>query len=101
MIATALALSPRLLLLDEPASSLTKPEIQKLTDIILRINAKGISLLLIEHVLSLLTAVSQRLLVLDHGKLICMGKPETVTKDPGVIEAYLGTQRGKHDKATA
>ncbi|MEN8173841.1 MAG: ABC transporter ATP-binding protein, partial [Chloroflexota bacterium] len=100
MLAGALAFSPRLILLDEPASSLTKPEIEKLKKIIIRINQGGVSILLIEHVLALLIDVSQRLLILNHGKMLSMGEPDKVIKEASVIEAYLGNQ-GKENATTS
>lgn len=90
MIASALALQPSLLLLDEPASGLTQPEIKRMQAVIENLRARGMTILLIEHVLSLLSALSDKLIVLDQGKLLAEGRPETVIADPRVVEAYLG-----------
>lgn len=90
MIASALAMRPRLLLLDEPASSLIPSEIDHIEKLILSIRASGVAVLLIEHVLPLLLAVSDRLVVLDQGEVIASGGPREVIADSKVIEAYLG-----------
>lgn len=90
MVAGAMALDPRVLLLDEPASSLTPQEIDRMRALILHLKEMGIAILLIEHVLELLTGVSDRLLVLDQGMPIALGEPSAVVKDSKVVEAYLG-----------
>jgi branched-chain amino acid transport system ATP-binding protein len=90
MLATAVAQKPKLLLLDEPASSLVESEVDWVRDTILKLNGTGITILLIEHVLPLLMAVSKRLLVMEQGRVIALGEPEEVTRDKAVIEAYLG-----------
>jgi len=90
MIASALISRPALLMLDEPASGLTKPEIKHLDDLLVAVNKTGVTVLLIEHVLSLLLSVSQRLIVLNQGRVLAAGDPREVVKNPQVVEAYLG-----------
>ena len=96
MIASAIVTEPRVLLLDEPASGLTKPEIDETIDLIRRLNERGVTLLVIEHVLPLLLTVSARLLVLNHGSELVTGTPDDVIRDPHVVEAYLGS-RASHE----
>jgi branched-chain amino acid transport system ATP-binding protein len=93
MLATAVAMSPRILLLDEPASGLTKPEIAQAIGLVRKIAARGLTILLIEHVLTFLITLSQRLLVLNQGQILALGEPRAVIKEPRVIEAYLGSRR--------
>jgi branched-chain amino acid transport system ATP-binding protein len=93
MLASALAMSPRALLLDEPASGLSKPEIEQLIALIRRIAARGVAILLIEHVLTVLLALSQRLMVLNQGRVLTHGDPDSVVQNPEVIRAYLGDRK--------
>ncbi|WP_191059860.1 ABC transporter ATP-binding protein [Geminicoccus harenae] len=93
MLATAVAMQPRILLLDEPASSLTKPEIEASIGLIRRIAARGITIVLIEHVLTFLMSLSQHLMVLNNGQVLARGRPAEVIADSRVVEAYLGTRR--------
>ena len=90
MIASALVAEPKLLLLDEPASGLTKPEIEKLRDLILGLSRSGTTIIIIEHVLTLLVAVASRLIVLNEGRVLAEGAPTAVVRDERVISAYLG-----------
>ena len=90
-IARALALKPKLLLLDEPAAGMNPKETEALQEFILKIRSEmGLTILLIEHDMRLVMRISDRIAVLDYGSKICEGKPEEVRTNPRVIEAYLG-----------
>jgi branched-chain amino acid transport system ATP-binding protein len=89
-LAKALAMKPRLLLLDEVMAGLRPGEIQPALDLIASLKQEGVTLLVVEHVMKAITAVSDSLLVMHEGRELAHGEPEQVMKDERVIEAYLG-----------
>ena len=91
MIGAALATEPKILMLDEPMAGSNAREIKQLMDLIRRINGElGITIIIIEHFMRVLTELTVKLLVIESGRMICCDDPEIVASDPKVIECYLG-----------
>lgn len=89
-IARALAVQPKLLLLDEPAAGLNDTETFELSRLIKKIRDAGVTIILVEHNMGLVMDISDTVLVLNYGRVIAMGKPDEVQKNDDVIAAYLG-----------
>jgi branched-chain amino acid transport system ATP-binding protein len=91
-VARALATQPRLLLLDEVMAGLRPTETDRMVAILRELNADGLTILLIEHVMRAVMALASRILVLHHGAAIAEGPPERVVRDPAVLSSYLGAE---------
>ncbi|MBT9258896.1 MAG: ABC transporter ATP-binding protein [Clostridiales bacterium] len=89
-VARALAAEPRLLLLDEVLAGLNPTEVQEMVEVIRSLRREDLAILIIEHVMTAIMSLSDRIIVLDQGKVIAEGSPQEVAEDPAVQEAYLG-----------
>jgi branched-chain amino acid transport system permease protein len=89
-LARALAGRPRLLLMDEPLAGLAAPEIEDMLGVIRSLAERGTTVVIIEHTMRAMVRIAERLIVLDHGRILAVGKPSDITSEPSVIEAYLG-----------
>lgn len=92
-IARSLAMQPRLLLLDEPFAGLNPVMANKVSSVLRELHSRGLTLVLVEHNVQLITSLCQRIVALDEGKVIAQGKPREVVRNPLVVEAYLGSRK--------
>ena len=86
-------MNPKLLLLDEVMAGLNPVEVDQVVELIKKIREKGVTILVIEHVMKAIRRLADRLLVLHHGQQIAEGRTDEVLRDPRVVEAYLGKRR--------
>jgi len=91
-LARALATEPRLLLLDEVLAGLNPTEVEESIRMIRRVHARGVTLVIVEHLVRVVTALSTQMTVLDQGRVIAHGDPDRVMQEPNVIKAYLGAR---------
>ncbi len=95
-VARALAARPRLVLLDEVLAGLGGQEIEQVVSVLTRVRDAGVTIVIIEHTMHAMVRLADRLLVLNHGKVLYVGEPQAVTSNPEVIEAYLGKKWANH-----
>lgn len=98
MLATALATRPLLLLLDEPMGGLNHEERMEMLDLLRAVNAMGLGMLIIEHVLTALLQLAQRVIVLDQGRVIFEGGPQEAVRNPDAVRVYLGWETAVPDQ---
>ncbi len=91
-IARGLATQPQLLLLDEVMAGLNPQELSEVKTLIENVRDSGVTLFVIEHIMGVMMSISDRIIVLDYGKMLCQGTPESISCDPDVIKAYLGEE---------
>ncbi|HEX4192950.1 MAG TPA: ABC transporter ATP-binding protein, partial [Stellaceae bacterium] len=92
-LAKALAVRPKLLLLDEVMAGLNSSEVDEVVAIVKKIRDSGTSILVIEHVMRAIRSLSDRIIVLHHGEMLAQGEPKAILADARVIDAYLGKRR--------
>jgi branched-chain amino acid transport system permease protein len=91
-MARAIASSPQVLLLDEALAGLNPAEIDRAVEVVRRIHRSGITIVIVEHLLRVVNQLATRVVVLDRGRLLADGEPQTVMREPEVVAAYLGKQ---------
>jgi ABC-type branched-subunit amino acid transport system ATPase component len=93
-LACAVALQPKLLLLDEPSAGIAQAEVEQLSDVLAGLrNTYGMTMVIIEHDLPMLSSVCDRMVALELGRIISQGRPLDVQRDPAVVQAYMGTDQ--------